>query len=259
MNRTNIIFFLISVILSSCNYLKNNSNPEKTQNIIPLKTVGTDSLRDNKKTSNKTIDTNITELALIHAGLVNIKDLDSSICVDLKYSSTDNFLQKDVYGDFKNVYLQKEVAEKLVLAQLFLKSKFPYYRLIVFDAARPRSIQQIMWDTIQVPQFEKTKYLSNPKFGSLHNYGAAVDVSILDNEGKELDMGTKYDFFGELAYPEKEEQLVREGKLKKDHIENRKLLRSVMLQAGFFNIQTEWWHFNSCNRNVAMSKYKIIE
>ena len=116
-----------------------------------------------------------------------------------------------------------------------------------------------MWDTVKIPMAEKTKYLSNPKYGSLHNYGAAVDISIVDEKNIPLDMGTSYDFFGELAYPEKEQQMLREGKLTQQQIDNRKLLRAVMQKASFFNIQTEWWHFNSCTREFAAQNYKIIE
>jgi len=199
------------------------------------------------------------EKNIIKAGLVNIKGLDSTIVVDLKYSSTDNFLGTDVYGALGNCYLQKDVADKLVLAQMLLKTKYPYYSLIVYDGVRPRSVQRIMWDLIKVPATDKTKYLSSPLYGSLHNYGAAIDLSIIDEHGHALDMGTKYDYFGELAYPEKEEQLVKEGKLTEKQIINRKLLRDIMEQSGFTIIETEWWHFNSCTRNEAMQKYKIIE
>ena len=199
------------------------------------------------------------EKNIIKAGLINIKDMDSTLLVDLKYSSMDNFLGADVYGTLENCYLQKDVAEKLVLAQLFLKTKFPYYSLIVYDGVRPRSVQKIMWEIIQVPAADKTKYLSGPLYGSLHNYGAAIDLSIVDEQGNSLDMGTKYDYFGELAYPTKEEQLFSEGKLTAKQITNRKLLRSIMEQAGFSTIETEWWHFNSCSRNVAMQKYEVIE
>jgi D-alanyl-D-alanine dipeptidase len=199
------------------------------------------------------------ERSIIASGLVNIKDIDSSIIVDLKYSSTDNFLGIDVYGDLSNCYLQPDVADKLALAQLFLKSKYPYYSIIVYDGARPRRIQQLMWDTINVESSERPKYLSNPRYGSLHNYGAAVDISIVDEDTIALDMGTPYDYFGELAYPEMEEQMIEEGKLTHRQVLNRELLRSVMEKAGFFNIQTEWWHFNSCYRNEAMMRYRILE
>ncbi len=200
-----------------------------------------------------------TEQSIIDAGLVDIKTIDSSIVVDLKYSSTDNFMGIDMYGDFNKCYLQPDVAEKLKLAQFVLKSKFSYYSLIIFDAVRPRSIQQEMWTTIDVPYYEKSKYLSNPNGGSLHNFGAAVDVSIIDENGYVLDMGTPYDYFGELAYPREEDRMIKEGKLTHNQLLSRELLRSTMNQAGFFGITTEWWHFNSCCRNEAYTKYAIIE
>ena len=165
----------------------------------------------------------------------------------------------DVYGDLNRCYLQPDVAQKLISCEKELKSRFPFYNLIIFDAVRPRSIQSKMWDTIAVPYSEKSKYVSNPKNGSLHNFGAAVDLSIVDQNGIELDMGTKYDYFGELAYPREEERMIKEGKLTHIQLLNRELLRTVMIAGGFFGITTEWWHFNSCNRNEAYSRYKIIE
>ena len=200
-----------------------------------------------------------TERTLINAGLVNIKMLDSSIIVDLKYSTNDNFLLTDVYGDLNNAYLQQEVVAKLLRAQQLLKLRFPYYSLIVYDAVRPRSIQLKMWDSIDVPAYERSKYVSNPHNGSLHNYGAAVDLSIIDDNGIALDMGTPYDFFGEMAYPREEQRLLQEGKLTYKQLNNRKILRDVMAQAGFSGITTEWWHFNSCSRNEAAGRYKIVE
>ena len=199
------------------------------------------------------------EQLLIDSGLVNIRELDSTIIVDLRYSTENNFLGKDVYGDLNNCYLQPDVAEKLLHAQQLLKKEFPQYNLLVFDGVRPRSIQWKMWEMLDMPEKEKIKYVSNPEFGSLHNFGAAVDVSISDENGNELDMGTPFDFFGELAYPVKEQQLLKKGELSSLQIENRKLLRRVMYGSDFFNIQTEWWHFNSCYRKEAITKYKLIE
>lgn len=199
------------------------------------------------------------EMHLIEEGLVNIRQLDSSICVDLKYSTEDNFLGEDVYGDLNDCYLQPEVAQKLLLAQGFLKEEFPGFNLLVFDGVRPRSIQWKMWESLEMADKEKIKYVSNPRFGSLHNFGAAVDVSVVDESGTELDMGTAFDCFGELAYPVKEDEFKKNGKLSEKQIENRKFLRKIMYRAGFFNIQTEWWHFNSCYRKEAIKKYKLIE
>lgn len=200
-----------------------------------------------------------TEQSIINAGLVDIKNIDSTIVVDLKYSTTDNFLGMDVYGDFNKCYLQPDVAEKLKLAQHYLKEQYPYYRLVVYDGARPRSVQRIMWDTVDIPYMERGKFLSSPTGGSLHNFGAAVDISIIDENGYTLDMGTPYDYVGELAYPREEDRLLKEGKLSYKQLLNRELLRSVMNQAGFWGIATEWWHFNSCSRETAYEKYAIIE
>jgi D-alanyl-D-alanine dipeptidase len=198
------------------------------------------------------------EKQLIEMGLVNIHDLDSGIVVELRYSTTNNFIGLDMYGDFDACYLQKDVAEKLVKAQQFLQSKYPFYSLVVYDAVRPLHIQQQMWDTLKLPPGQKTKYLSNPGNGSLHNYGAAVDLSIIDENGIPLDMGTPFDFFGEKAHPVKEKELLANGILSQREIFNRELLRDVMRHGGFFGIQTEWWHFNSCTRAEAAVKYAMV-
>ncbi|MBL0329431.1 MAG: M15 family metallopeptidase [Bacteroidetes bacterium] len=199
------------------------------------------------------------EKSMMGAGLVDVRTMDTSIVVDLKYSTCNNFLGLDMYGDFNKCYLQPDVAAKLSCAQEILKSKFPFYNLIVYDAVRARSVQRKMWDTISVPYSERSKYVSNPNNGSLHNFGAAVDISIIDEHGIELDMGTPYDYFGELAYPREEERMLDEGKLTHIQLLNRSLLREVMESAGFMGITTEWWHFNSCYRTEAYEKYTIIE
>ncbi len=259
--KRSFIVLIISVYFLACDYFA----PQKKKSTLVAK-VAVDLL------SSKPIIDSVVSLPLqtpfvygdieqriIDAGLIDIKKVDSSIVVDLKYSTCDNFLFMDVYGAFNKCYLQPDVAEKLKMAQQFLKAKFPYYSLIVYDAVRPRSIQYTMWDTIAVPLKERSKYVSNPKYGSLHNFGAAVDISIIDKSGYVLDMGTSYDYFGELAYPREEERMIKEGKLSKVQWLNRELLRSVMIQAGFTGITTEWWHFNSCYRQQAYTKYRIVE
>ena len=204
-------------------------------------------------------DTTDIEKIFIRAGLVDIQKLDSNIKVNLRYASTNNFLGINMYGDFHRAYLQKEVAEKLINAQQFLKDTFPDYNLYVYDAARPLSIQQMMWDSIKISPKERPKYLSNPKYGSIHCFGAAVDLTIADADNKPLNMGTDFDSFEKLAYPILEERFLKEGKLSQEIVNNRELLRYVMEEAGFFNIQTEWWHFNSCYRKVARKKYAMLE
>jgi len=74
-----------------------------------------------------------------------------------------------------------------------------------------------------------------------------------------LDMGTTYDYFGYLAYPRKEDEMLEKRLLKEEHIANRELLRSVMKAAGFRTIRSEWWHFNSTTLAFAKSNYSLIE
>lgn len=199
------------------------------------------------------------EKTFIAAGLVDIQKLSPDIKVDLKYSTKNNLFGFDAYGDLEKAYLQKDVAQKLLKAEKYLNKLMPDAKLIVFDAARPRRVQQIIWDSLKMPFSEKIKYASNPKIGGLHNFGAAVDLSIIDEKGKELDMGAPFDYMDELAQPQCESKMLKEGRLSQKQVDNRKLLRKIMRKAGFFYLQTEWWHFNSCTRKQAFIKYKIIE
>lgn len=261
MGRSVTILHLFPILLFSCAgpIVENNQEAQKIKtDSLKIDTIEKITEQNEKNTEIKKIISELEQL-LIDSGLVNIRELDSNITVDLRYSTDNNFLGKDVYGDLNNCYLQREVAEKLLQAQQLLKKEFPQYNLLVFDGVRPRSIQWKMWEMLDMPDKEKVKYVSNPKFGSLHNFGAAVDVSIADENGNELDMGTPFDFFGELAYPIKENELLKKGELTAQQIENRKLLRRIMYNSDFFNIQTEWWHFNSCYRKEAMLKYHLIE
>ncbi len=255
-----LIISFIFILFQNCTN-KIHKELEK-QNVITVDTLpktDTVKIKKNKVKIKKGRDTTDFERILIANGLVNIHDIDSTIKVLLRYSTKNNFLGIDMYGDFDQAYLQPDVALKLKKAQQYLKDTFPNYSLIIYDAVRPRSIQQMMWDSIKVSHKLRPKYLSNPKYGSLHNFGAAVDISIVDSSGKPLDMATDFDSFKELAYPIMEKQMLKKGLITKEQINNRKLLRKVMKKAGFFNIQTEWWHFNSCYRKVARTKYKLIE
>ena len=238
-----IFFFFCLIVIISCAGRK-NSEPETT---IPAKIV------------TPAPDTCELEKELIRSGLVNIRSLDPDIIVELKYSTPDNFLHTDIYGDLENAYLQPDVAEKLVAAEKALQKKDSSLTLLVYDAVRPLSVQQKMWELLQMPSAEKTKYVSNPAEGSIHNYGAAVDLTVTKINGKPLDMGTPFDFFGELAQPELEAKCITDGSLKPEQLANRKLLRSAMVQAGFRQLPTEWWHYNSCSRSEAKLKYQIVE
>lgn len=190
-------------------------------------------------------------------GLVNIAEADSSIAIDLMYTRADNFTGKVLYEDLHEAYLHPDAMKGLLQAQQELKKHHPAYRLIVYDAARPMSVQQQMWNVVKGTS--KYIYVSNPaRGGGLHNYGLAVDISILDEAGRPLPMGTKVDHLGPEAHITNEAALVQSGKITKQEQANRLLLRNVMRTAGFRALSSEWWHFNWCSRQEAKQKYKVI-
>lgn len=194
-----------------------------------------------------------------HIGLTDVATLDSTIVIRLAYSTKVNFTNTDLYGAFDKAYLIDAYAKKLVTAQNKLKQLHPNYTLVVYDAARPVFVQQQLWDQAPLPENTKQLYLSKPDQNSLHNYGAAIDLAILDSNGVQLDFGSAYDFFGEEAQPRFEQKLLTLGKLTKTQIANRKLLRFIMLYAGFTSIQTEWWHYNACSRAFAKKNYQLVK
>ena len=192
--------------------------------------------------------------------VVNIQELDPTIMVDLRYSSKNNFLKKDIYGDLEDCFLRKEPAEMLCLANKHLKESYPELRLLVFDGLRTRSVQKKLWDALDtISLSERTQFVADPEKGSIHNYGAAVDLTLSLENGLELDMGTNYDHFGELAFPALEDSLLALGKLTDKQIGNRRILREVMTKAGFSTIDSEWWHFDAFSYNETKNKYKIVE
>jgi D-alanyl-D-alanine dipeptidase len=200
------------------------------------------------------------EKVLIEQGLVDIAQVIPGIQVELKYSTEDNFFQKDVYGDLVRCYLQPSAAEMLAKAQEALQLEYPNLSLLVYDGVRPIRVQQILWDSLDKPDSIKTLYVSDPKIGGLHNYGVAVDLTIVDlKTGKPLDMGTPFDYFGYPAYPDQELQMLAEKKITKAQVANREILRKVMKGAGFTGIGSEWWHFNAFSRQKAGEKFPLIQ
>jgi D-alanyl-D-alanine dipeptidase len=243
------VFAVFSLLIWSCTTnTKPNSFAVNKEPVLQL-----------TKTITKAHDTSALERLLITKHLVNINSLDSNIRVVLHYSTSHNFLNKDLYHGLQNCYLPCEVAIKLSNAQQFLNSQYPNYHLIVFDAVRPLHIQKQMWDELDMPAKDKINYLAHPSDISLHNYGAAVDVGIIGDNDVLLNMGTAFDFFGELSEPKREKEFVENGKLSQEALNNRLLLRNVMMKAGFTTITSEWWHFNATNKITAATKYELIE
>ncbi len=194
------------------------------------------------------------------AQLVDVQKIDPSILVELKYSTTDNFVGKDVYGELETASLQPMAAEKLAKASRWLQQRRPDLRLLIYDAARPQSAQWKLWNALpQYSERQRRTYVADPREGSIHSYGCAVDLTLATAQGKPLDMGTPYDFFGPKAYPSREAELLKRGQLTKQQVENRRLLRHAMQAGGFMPIAYEWWHFNALSRQQAKARFKRIE
>jgi zinc D-Ala-D-Ala dipeptidase len=203
-------------------------------------------------------DSSEYEKLFVRNGLVNINEFDPDIRVVLLYNTDKNFLGKSFYKGLDQCYLHCEVATKLNHAQKYLKQHYPFYNLIVFDAARPSHIQKMLWDSLKMKPTDKYNYVARPDEFSMHNFGAAVDVGIINENGVLLDMGTPFDFFGELAQPKLESELFANGKLSRDAYKNRLILRDIMKKAGFSPITSEWWHFNACTKAYAAENFPLI-
>ena len=159
---------------------------------------------------------------------VRLKDLSPDFVYELKYATPDNFLKQAVY-DCGECYLRKSTAEALVKANEAFKQLG--YRIKLFDCYRPLSVQKKMWKILP-----GTHYVANPAKGSKHNRGAAVDLTLVDAQGKELNMGTPFDFFGKEAHHTYTQH-------SKEVLENRKLLKETLDKYNFKSIYSEWWHY----------------
>jgi D-alanyl-D-alanine dipeptidase len=190
------------------------------------------------------------------ADYVEIMNSDA-IALDLRYATTNNFTSQNLYGVYNRAFLHKLAAGKLNKAAVNLRAAHPGYKLVIFDALRPRSVQYLLWK--HVKGTDQQKYVANPKSGSIHNFGFALDLSIIDDTGKELDMGTPFDAFFPLAQPRLEVKFLESGKLTKQQLDNRLLLRKVMEDAGFIQLPLEWWHYDALPRDEVMRSYSIVE
>lgn len=160
---------------------------------------------------------------------VKLKNFSSNFIFDMKYATEDNFLKKKVY-DCDDCYLRLKTIKSLINANNEFLSKG--YRIKIFDCYRPLDIQKKMFELVPNPE-----YVANPKKGSIHNRGGAVDLTLVDENGNELDMGTTFDFFG----PESSHNY---ADLSKKIKKNRAFLKEVMIKNNFKPLNSEWWHYN---------------
>ncbi|MDX1446939.1 M15 family metallopeptidase, partial [Lishizhenia sp.] len=166
------------LMLMACGEKK---NPIKKVQALPVDTIIQTPIRDSSKRNLEEgkVEMDTLEQKIVDAGLVDVQTYHSGIWVDLKYSTTDNFLSKDLYGSLTKAYLQKDLAERLAVVQDSLTAMDSSLHLLVYDAVRPRSVQWEMWRAMDsLPVAERVKFVSNPRNGSVHNYGCAVDLTI---------------------------------------------------------------------------------
>jgi zinc D-Ala-D-Ala dipeptidase len=181
----------------------------------------------------------------------------SNIAIDLRYGTADNFVGRDIYSPLDCAWLHADAANKLSTAVVWLATHAPGMRILVLDALRPHRVQEMLWESLKGTPLRI--YLADPAIGSLHSYGMAIDVTIINSLGHELDMGTGFDNMTPLAHPEYEAQHRFEGKLSAVQIANRTLLRDAMTHAGWHAISTEWWHFDaSADRTKVRQTYTRI-
>ena len=167
-----------------------------------------------------------------HIQLIDITGINKNIILDIKYATKDNFLKEAVYSQAR-CYLVEEAALKIDSIQSELGCQ--ELGLKIFDGYRPFSVTKKMWEILP-----DDRYVANPKNGSRHNRGAAVDLTLVDSTGTELEMPTKFDDFTEKAahaYEDLPEQLIK----------NRRRLKDIMEEYGFSAIKSEWWHYDLKN------------
>ena len=163
--------------------------------------------------------------------LVNIRTVDPTIQVELRYAGTRNIAGRPLYQSNMPALIRPSVGARLAVAQKHLRERG--YGLKIWDAYRPKSAHEQLW------QFSpNTDYVADPSDGrgSLHTWGVAVDATLVDKDGRAMEMPTDFDSFTPAAmlYYKGNNPVVRRNLLR---------LQSAMAIAGFFGMRTEWWHF----------------
>jgi zinc D-Ala-D-Ala dipeptidase len=180
-----------------------------------------------------------------HRDFTRLADI-AGIRHDLRYASARNFVGADMYSPFDCAWLRREGAEALRRSAAHLAARRPGLSLLVLDALRPQRVQERMWKALEGTGL--TDYLANPAIGSIHSFGMAVDVTLCDAMGTELDMGTPFDDLTEKSHPVLEDALLLKGELTRAQVDNRQLLREAMAAGGWRGISREWWHFDADDR-----------
>lgn len=172
---------------------------------------------------------------------VELKKMDSTFVLDMRYATTNNFVHQKMYPCARCI-LRPELALALVEIQKELKTKGLGLKL--FDCYRPGKVQKALWKIMPNPS-----YVADPKKGSMHNRGVAVDLTIIDlKTGKQLDMGTPFDYFGKKAHHSYQ-------KLPKEILANRLMLKNIMEKHGLQAITSEWWHYSYRKKSYPIEQW----
>jgi D-alanyl-D-alanine dipeptidase len=163
------------------------------------------------------------------------------IILDLRYATENNFIKKQIYACGR-CFLRPELAFRIKRLQKEIWERYRM-KLKLFDCYRPRPAQQKLWDIVP-----DEKYVRDPAKGSMHNRGLAVDITLIDSIGIELDMGTAYDFFGRKAHTDYFD-------LPANVLKNRKVLSKMMEIHGLKGIQSEWWHYSLQTENAPLDDW----
>jgi D-alanyl-D-alanine dipeptidase len=180
--------------------------------------------------------------ALPDTAFVELIRVDTLFVPDMRYATADNFLKEKVY-DCDKCLLRKDAALALLKAHDQLKGEG--YRIKLFDCYRPLDVQKKMWKIMP-----DDRYVGNPYgSGSVHNKGAAVDLTLTDSLGRELEMGTPFDHFGREAHHAYTD-------LPTEVLTRRRILKEAMEGAGFEPITSEWWHYSYRRKNYPTANFK---
>ena len=179
------------------------------------------------------------------------------IAVDLRYASVRNFVGRDLYGALDCAFLHRQAAAGLEQAVGRLADVAAGHRLLVLDALRPHRVQIELWDFLDGTGLRQ--YVADPARGSIHSFGMAIDATLIDAEGRELDMGSGFDEMIELSHPKLEARHLASGALTGEQHRARELLRDVLCAGGFRGIENEWWHFEMLDRQHLRQHFARVD
>ncbi|UJH66979.1 M15 family metallopeptidase [Allomuricauda sp. SCSIO 65647] len=226
--------FLLCALIIGCKQQKQTEIETTVKDTVSIKMMDT--------TVSKPTPSLQSFEGLADTTFVRLADFSNDFAYDMRYATENNFLKAKVY-DCAECYVRVKTAKALITVnRKFLEEG---YKIKFFDCYRPNSVQYKMWELVPNPQ-----YVANPVKGSIHNKGGAVDITLVDIDGNELDMGTDFDFFGHKAHHDYTD-------LPEEVLANRKLLKETMEKHGFWSIRTEWWHYNlSAGSNDKVANFK---